>query len=54
MNAINLAGLVDKEYPTKDSLFFKIQGSDDTIKQTAKSIQAIVKKHGSDMITKTS
>ena len=47
MSAINSAGLVDKPYPVKDSLFFKIQGTDDTIKQTSKVIQQIVKKHGS-------
>ena len=49
MYAINQAGLVDKPYPVKDSLFFKIQGDDETIKQTAKLVQKLVKKHGSDM-----
>ena len=51
MWAINHAGLVDKEYPVKDSLFFKIQGSDDIVKTTTKAIQKIVKKHGSSMFT---
>ena len=47
MSAINQAGYVDEPYPAKDSLFFKIQGSKDTIAQTSKLIQQIVKKHGS-------
>lgn len=51
MSAINHAGLVDKEYPVKDSLFFKIQGSDDIVKATTKVIQQIIKKHGSTMFT---
>jgi D-lactate dehydrogenase (cytochrome) len=36
---------VDRTYPEKDSLFFKIQGSDDSIKATAKSIRSIVDRH---------
>lgn len=51
MSAINHAGLVDKEYPVKDSLFFKIQGSDDIVKATTKVIQQIIKKHGSTLFT---
>lgn len=47
MSAINQAGLVEEPYPAKDSLFFKIQGSKDTIVQTSKLIQEIVKRHGS-------
>ena len=47
MSAINQAGSVQRSYPVKDSLFFKIQGSDDVVKATAKLVQGIVKKHGS-------
>ncbi|EJD02134.1 D-lactate dehydrogenase cytochrome oxidoreductase [Fomitiporia mediterranea MF3/22] len=43
--SINQAGTVDRTYPVKDSLFFKIQGSDDSIKATSKLVQAIVKRH---------
>ncbi|KAF9532303.1 FAD-linked oxidase-like protein [Crepidotus variabilis] len=47
MSAINSAGLIDKPYPVKDTLFFKIQGDDVTVKQTSQVIQEIVKKHES-------
>ena len=49
MYSINEAGTVDRTYPVKDSLFFKIQGNDDTVKATAKNIQAIVKRHSSSL-----
>ncbi|KAF8919264.1 FAD-linked oxidase-like protein [Mucidula mucida] len=47
MNAINVGGYVDKPYPVSDTLFFKIQGSPETIKLAAKEAQAITKRHGS-------
>ncbi|KAF7359262.1 D-lactate dehydrogenase [cytochrome], mitochondrial [Mycena sanguinolenta] len=47
MDALNNGGLVDRPYPVKDTLFFKIQGDDAAIKLTSKTIQALVKKHGS-------
>lgn len=47
MNAINVAGLVDKPYPVKDTLFFKIQGDASSIAQTSKTVWTIVNKHGS-------
>lgn len=45
ISTINQAGTVDRTYPVKDSLFFKIQGSDDSIKAAAKTVQAIVKRY---------
>ncbi|KAF8163177.1 FAD-linked oxidase-like protein [Crassisporium funariophilum] len=47
MNAINLAGIVDKPYPVQDTLFFKIQGDTASIKRASEVVQSIVKKHGS-------
>lgn len=47
MMSINSAGTVDREYPVQDSLFFKIQGNDETVKATAKLIKSIVKRHAS-------
>ncbi|KAL4253874.1 D-lactate dehydrogenase (cytochrome) [Abortiporus biennis] len=47
MAAINSAGLVTSPYPVSDSLFFKIQGTDASIKTTANTVKAVVKKHGS-------
>lgn len=47
MDAINKAGLVERPYPVLDTLFFKIQGSAECISSASKTIQAIVKKHGS-------
>ncbi|KAJ7072721.1 FAD-linked oxidase-like protein, partial [Mycena amicta] len=47
MDAINNAGIVDQPYPVQDTLFFKLQGDAAAIKLTAKTIQALVKKHGS-------
>ncbi|KAI0085452.1 FAD-linked oxidase-like protein [Irpex rosettiformis] len=47
MAAINNAGLVSKSYPVKDTLFFKLQGTPTTIKDTASAVQKITKKHGS-------
>lgn len=47
MEAINHSGLSEKSYPTKDSLFFKFQGSPNSISETSKIVKGIVKKHGS-------
>uniref|UniRef100_A0A8H7Y5B3 D-lactate dehydrogenase (cytochrome) n=1 Tax=Psilocybe cubensis TaxID=181762 RepID=A0A8H7Y5B3_PSICU len=47
MATINSAGLVDKPYPVKDTLFFKIQGDDQSIKQASKVVEKIVNNHGS-------
>ncbi|KIY43337.1 D-lactate dehydrogenase cytochrome oxidoreductase [Fistulina hepatica ATCC 64428] len=47
MQAINAAGLVERPYPVSDTLFFKIQGDDNAIAAASKTVQAIVKKHGS-------
>ncbi|KAJ7915509.1 D-lactate dehydrogenase cytochrome oxidoreductase [Mycena leptocephala] len=47
MNALNNGGLVDRAYPVQDTLFFKIQGDEAAVKLTSKTIQALVKKHGS-------
>ncbi|PAV23748.1 D-lactate dehydrogenase cytochrome oxidoreductase [Pyrrhoderma noxium] len=49
ISTINAAGTVDRTYPIRDSLFFKIQGSEESIKAAAKTVQAIVKRHGSSM-----
>ncbi|KAJ7702238.1 D-lactate dehydrogenase cytochrome oxidoreductase [Mycena rosella] len=47
MDALNNGGLSDHTYPVQDTLFFKLQGDDPAIKLTSKTIQALVKKHGS-------
>ncbi|KAJ7184328.1 D-lactate dehydrogenase cytochrome oxidoreductase [Mycena filopes] len=47
MDAVNKGGLVDRTYPVKDTLFFKLQGDDAAIKLTSKTVQELVKKHGS-------
>lgn len=47
MSAINVAGLVDKPYPVKDTLFFKIQGDASSIAQASKTVGTIVNNHGS-------
>ncbi|KAJ7221731.1 D-lactate dehydrogenase cytochrome oxidoreductase [Mycena pura] len=47
MEAINNGGLIDRPYPVQDTLFFKLQGDDAAIKLTSKTIEALVKKHGS-------
>ncbi|PSR88873.1 hypothetical protein PHLCEN_2v5022 [Hermanssonia centrifuga] len=47
MAAINSAGLVSKNYPVSDTLFFKLQGTASAIKETAAAVRNIVKKHGS-------
>jgi len=47
MSAINVAGLVDKPYPVKDTLFFKIQGDSSSIAQASKTVRTIVNNQGS-------
>ncbi|KAJ2931376.1 hypothetical protein H1R20_g5663, partial [Candolleomyces eurysporus] len=47
MHAINDAGFVDHPYPVSDTLFFKIQGDQAMVKQTAKLVKDLAKKHGS-------
>ncbi|KAI6110066.1 D-lactate dehydrogenase cytochrome oxidoreductase [Pisolithus sp. B1] len=47
MSAINAAGLVERPYPVQDTLFFKIQGSSESIMEASKAIQEIARKHGS-------
>ena len=46
MIATNKFGSSTRKYLEKDSLFFKIQGSPSSIKDNAKIIEKIVKKHG--------
>ena len=47
MSAINAAGLVDKPFSVKDTLFFKIQGDASSITQASKTVRTIVNNHGS-------
>ncbi|KZT44092.1 hypothetical protein SISSUDRAFT_1039360 [Sistotremastrum suecicum HHB10207 ss-3] len=47
MAAINKAGTMERKYPARDSLFFKIQGSTDSIARAAKVIKEITAKHSS-------
>ncbi|KAI0043783.1 hypothetical protein FA95DRAFT_1498054 [Auriscalpium vulgare] len=47
MAAINAGGLVSEPLPVQDSLFFKIQGAQDTVKRAAETLKSIVARHGS-------
>jgi len=47
MSAINTAGIVEKPYPVQDTLFFKLQGSPESIAETSRVVQQIVQSHGS-------
>jgi len=47
MEAISHAGQSNKTFASKDSLFFKFQGSPSSIKDTSTLVNQIVKKHGS-------
>ncbi|KAF9646840.1 hypothetical protein BDM02DRAFT_3252840 [Thelephora ganbajun] len=47
INAINKAGTTRKPYPTRNSLFFKIQGAPEVISKAAEVLETIVKKHAS-------
>ncbi|KAG8709238.1 hypothetical protein FRC09_000785 [Ceratobasidium sp. 395] len=46
MRATNVHGQSERKYPEKDSLYFKFQGSQETIKQSAAAVRAISEKHG--------
>jgi hypothetical protein len=48
MKVIQDSGMVENPPPVVDSLFFKIQGDDDAVRLAAKTIEVIVKRHGSD------
>ena len=48
MDIINNSGSLDRKYPVKDTLFFKIQGADEAVRAAAKTIQKTVKKHASE------
>lgn len=47
MAAINSAGEVSRTLPISDTLFFKIQGSEDAIRATAKAVRETTAKQGS-------
>ncbi|KII88916.1 hypothetical protein PLICRDRAFT_53420 [Plicaturopsis crispa FD-325 SS-3] len=47
MDAVNEGGLVAKPLPVTETLFFKIQGAPEAIKQTADTVRKIVKRHKS-------
>ena len=49
MRSINEGGLVDTPYPVQDTLFFKIQGDADSIKLASKAVEAIVRRHNSNL-----
>ncbi|CUA76047.1 hypothetical protein RSOLAG22IIIB_02054 [Rhizoctonia solani] len=46
MRATNKYGQSERKYPEKDSIYFKFQGSPDTIKQSAAIAKSIAEKHG--------
>ncbi|KAF8120937.1 FAD-linked oxidase-like protein [Boletus edulis] len=46
MSAINTAGIVEKPYPVQDTLFFKLQGSPESIAETSQVVQQIVRSNG--------
>ncbi|BEJ14457.1 hypothetical protein CspHIS471_0402240 [Cutaneotrichosporon sp. HIS471] len=46
MKAINAGGIAGKKYPEQDSLFFKFQGTDGMMTETAKGVSVIAAKHG--------
>ncbi|KAH8833953.1 FAD-linked oxidase-like protein [Flagelloscypha sp. PMI_526] len=48
MNAMNTSGFVDRKWPVRDTLFFKLQGDDASVKMASKIIQTISQKHKSD------
>lgn len=47
LKATNEAGISTKKYEEKDSLFIKLSGSEIAMDDAAKTINKIVKKHGS-------
>ncbi|KAH7341828.1 FAD-linked oxidase-like protein [Rhizoctonia solani] len=46
MRATNKYGQSERKYPEKDSIYFKFQGSPDTIKRSAGIAKSIAEKHG--------
>ena len=48
MEALNTAGQVERPFPIKDTLFFKIQGAPEAIKLTSDVVREITVRHGSD------
>jgi len=46
MRATNTYGISERKYPEKDSLFFKFQGSPETIRETSRVVGQLLKKHG--------
>ncbi|KAJ1307473.1 hypothetical protein OPQ81_001572 [Rhizoctonia solani] len=46
MRATNKYGQSERKYPEKDSIYFKFQGSPDTIKRSAAIAKSIAEKHG--------
>ncbi|WOO84395.1 D-lactate dehydrogenase [cytochrome], mitochondrial [Vanrija pseudolonga] len=46
IRAINLGGLAGRSYPETDTLFFKFQGSEAIMKETAKAVKDLTSKHG--------
>jgi len=46
MRATNTHGISERKYPEKDSLFFKFQGSPETIQETSRVVGQLLKKHG--------
>lgn len=47
INAINASGGLTEKLPVRDTLFFKIQGTPEIMESTGKTLQTLVKKHGS-------
>jgi D-lactate dehydrogenase (cytochrome) len=46
MRATNTYGISERKYPEMDSLFFKFQGSPETIQETSRVVGELIKKHG--------
>jgi D-lactate dehydrogenase (cytochrome) len=46
MRATNTYGVSERKYPEVDSLFFKFQGSPETIRETSRVVGELLKKHG--------
>ena len=51
MRATNVYGVSDMKYPELDSLFFKFQGTPETIKETSRVVKEIVERHGGSGFT---
>jgi D-lactate dehydrogenase (cytochrome) len=47
MEAINKGGVISNPYPIVDTLFFKIQGDEEAVRLTWKTIKKIIQEHGS-------